>query len=337
MSKRYGKNEMSRRNFLKTGLLLLCSTGITACAKEAETVEQIIGEDNNGNGEGNGTTGESTVNPFNFETRSVLLNSGYEMPIIGIGTYTLSTAQAETSVYNALRTGMRLIDTADIYGNERGVARGIQRAIQDFGIQREDIFVTSKLWTSSFDRAETEIDERLEWLGLDYIDLLLLHHTASNDEYAYQAMERGVNAGKIRSIGVSNFYEDDIERLMGIASIAPAIVQNETHLYHQSRSVKELIASYGTVLESWYPLGGRGMGIRTLTGHETVTTIASETGKTPCQVLLRWQLQSGNIAIPGSSNENHIAEDYAIFDFVLDDGQMLRLNNLNRNQRFSSY
>ena len=145
----------------------------------------------------------SMTNPFNFETKTVKLNSGYEMPIIGIGTYLLSTAQAEESVYNALKVGMRLIDTADIYGNEVGVGRGIRRAMQDFGIRREDIFVTSKLWTSSFNNADYEVDERLERLGLDYIDLLLLHHTAAYDEQAYQAMERGVKAGKIHSIGLS--------------------------------------------------------------------------------------------------------------------------------------
>ena len=266
-----------------------------------------------------------------------MLNSGYEMPIIGIGTYLLSTAQAEESVYNALHSGMRLIDTADIYGNERGVARGIQRAMADFGIRREDIFVTSKLWTSSFNRADEEVDERLERLELEYVDLLLLHHAARDDEHAYQAMERGVRAGKLHSIGISNFYEDDVNRLMNIATIPPAVLQNETHLYHQSRSVKAHIAPLGTILESWFPLGGRGRGIRTLTEDETVAGIASAHGKSSCQILLRWQLQTGNIAIPGSTNAAHIAEDYDIFNFELTDAEMQQLNGLDRNQRFASY
>ena len=232
---------------------------------------------------------------------------------------------------------MRLIDTADIYGNERGVARGIQRAMADFGIRREDIFVTSKLWTSSFNRADEEVDERLERLGLEYVDLLLLHHAASNDEHAYQAMERGVQAGKLHSIGISNFYEDDINRIMDIATIPPAVLQNETHVYHQSRSVKSYIAPLGTILESWFPLGGRGRGIRTLTSDATVTNIASAHGKSPCQVLLRWQLQTGNIAIPGSTNAAHIAEDYDIFNFELTNAEMQQLDALDRNQRFASY
>lgn len=280
---------------------------------------------------------EDMTNAFNFETKTVKLNSGWEMPIIGIGTYLLSTAQAEESVYNALKVGMRLIDTADIYGNEVGVGRGIARAMKDFGIKREEIFVTTKLWTSDFYRADEEIDERLQRLGLEYIDLLLLHHTAANDEYAYQAMERGVKAGKIHSIGISNFYEKDVDRIMKIATIKPAVLQNETHPYRQSKDVKAHIAPLGTILESWFPLGGRGTGIRTLNNLDVIKKIASDHGKSTYQVLLRWHLQSGVIAIPGSTNAKHIAEDYDIFDFALTDAEMASINALERNQRFASY
>lgn len=331
-------NEMNRRSFLKTGFLLMCASGLSACEKGTRTVDEIINEgDNNAPGGNDNEPGGSTVHPFNFETRTVLLNSGYEMPILGIGTYRLSTSQAETSVYNALEAGMRLIDTADIYGNERGVARGIQRAMQDFGIRREEIFVTSKLWTSEFHRADEEVNERLEQLGLDYVDLLLLHHEGQDDEYAYQAMERGVAAGKLRSIGISNFYEEGFDRLMRTASIPPAILQNETHLYNQSRSIKAHIAPLGTVMESWFPLGGRGTGIRTLSGNETVMAIAAAHSKTPYQILLRWQLQTGNIAIPGSSHPEHIRENVAVFDFELTDVEKQELNDMDKQQRFASY
>ena len=315
---------MSRRSFLASSFMLAGSYAMAACSRHNEAINNLINSGTNGNQDENNGNTESKVNPFDFEKKTVMLNSGYEMPIIGIGTYLLSTAQAEESVYNALHSGMRLIDTADIYGNERGVARGIQRAMADFGIRREDIFVTSKLWTSSFNRADEEVDERLERLELEYVDLLLLHHAARDDEHAYQAMERGVRAGKLHSIGISNFYED-------------AVLQNETHLYHQSRSVKAHIAPLGTILESWFPLGGRGRGIRTLTEDETVAGIASAHGKSSCQILLRWQLQTGNIAIPGSTNAAHIAEDYDIFNFELTDAEMQQLNGLDRNQRFASY
>ena len=181
------------------------------------------------------------------------------------------------------------------------------------------------------------MDERLERLGLDYIDLLLLHHTAAYDEEAYQAMERGVKAGKIHSIGLSNFYEDDVDRMMKIATIRPAVLQNETHPYHQSRSVKAHIAKLGTILEAWFPLGGRGTGIQTLSQHEVIKDIAQAHQKSTYQVILRWHLQSGTIAIPGSSNAAHIAEDYDIFDFELTPDDMQRINDLECGHRFASY
>lgn len=321
--------QIDRRGFLRTGVVLAGSAIHLACGiNEFETIDEMIG---------NAMPGESKVNPFNFKTRTVLLNSGYQMPIIGIGTFRLSTTQAEESVYNALKTGMRLIDTADIYGNETGVGNGIRRAMQDFGIRREEIFVTTKLWTADFNRADEEVDERLQRLGFDYIDLLLLHHTAANDIHAYQAMERGVSAGKLRSIGISNFYENDVDRLMNNVTIKPAVIQNETHPFNQSRSVKAHIAPLGTVMESWYPLGGRGTGISTLSRNEVITALATTHGKTSYQVLLRWQLQAGNIAIPGSSNVAHIQEDFDVFDFELSAAEMQRLNALDRQQRFSNY
>ena len=317
-------------------ITLLCMACLNVQCQKAET-QKTDNTTIETPGDNQDSTTTTMVNPFNFETRTVKLNSGYEMPIIGIGTFMLSTSQAEESVYNALKVGMRLIDTADIYGNEVGVGRGIRRAMKDFGIKREEIFVTSKLWTSSFNNADKEVDERLERLGLDYVDLLLLHHTAAYDEEAYQAMERGVKAGKIHSIGLSNFYEKDVDRMMKIATIKPAVLQNETHPYHQSRSVKNHIAKLGTILEAWFPLGGRGTGIQTLSRHSTITNIAKAHGKSAYQVLLRWHLQSGNIVIPGSKNAAHIAEDYNIFDFELTADEMKAINELECNHRFASY
>ena len=146
-----------------------------------------------------------------------------------------------------------------------------------------------------------------------------------------------MKAGKIHSIGLSNFYEDDIDRMMKIATIKPAVLQNETHPYHQSRSVKAHIAKLGTILEAWFPLGGRGTGIQTLSKHPTITSIAGAHGRSAYQVLLRWHLQCGTIAIPGSSNAAHIAEDYDIFDFELTPDEMKRINALECNHRFASY
>ena len=275
---------------------------------------------------------------FNFETRTVTLNNGNAMPILGIGTFHLSESEAENSVYWALRDGYRLIDTAEIYGNEEGVGRGIQRAVNDGYVTREEIFVTTKLWTAYYDDADEAIDASLERLGLDYIDLMILHHSQpSNDVKAYQVLENAVTDGRLRNIGLSNYYtSEDFDRLVSQVTVMPAVLQNETHLYHQSNEMKNHIAQYGTMMESWFPLGGRG-NTQVLFNDETVVNIAEAHGKTSPQIILRWQLQAGNIAIPGSSNEDHIAEDFDIFDFELTEEEMDRLNALDRDERFADY
>ncbi len=275
---------------------------------------------------------------FDRENVTVTLNNGVEMPIFGIGTFALSSEQAENSVYWALRDGYHLIDTARIYGNEDGVGRGIRRAIEEGYVTREDIFVTTKMWTSDFDDGDAAIDASLERLGLDYIDLMILHHSQpSNDVDAYQAMERAVADGKLRCIGLSNYYEpEDFDRLVNAATIIPALLQNETHPYHQSTEMKAHIAQYGTVMESWFPLGGRG-NTQILFNDPTIVAIAEAHDKTSAQVILRWHLQAGNIAIPGSSNPDHILENISIFDFELTEDEMAQMTALDRNDRFADY
>lgn len=275
---------------------------------------------------------------FDLEKGTVLLNNGIEMPILGIGTFRLSDEQAENSVYWALRDGYRLIDTARIYGNEVGVGRGIQRAIDEGFVTREEIFVTTKMWTDDYDDGDSAIENSLNRLGLDYIDLMILHHSApGSDVEAYQAMERAVEDGKLRSIGLSNYYTpEDFDRLVEATTIVPVLLQNETHPYHQSMEMKEHLKKYGTVMESWFPLGGRG-NTQTLFNDETIVSIAEAHGKTSAQIILRWHLQAGNIAIPGSSNEDHIQENYEIFDFELSEEDMQRMSDLDRNERFADY
>ena len=183
--------------------------------------------------------------------RTVKLNSGYEMPALGLGTWTLTGATCENAVYAALKNGYRLIDTAKYYGNEAEVGNAIRRAVADGICKREEIFVTTKMWTSDFSNGDAAVDASLKRLGLDYIDLMILHHSQPrNDVDAYKAMERAVKAGKLRSIGLSNYYEpDDFDRLVKATSIKPALLQNETHPYHQSGKMKAHIAKYGTVME----------------------------------------------------------------------------------------
>ena len=275
---------------------------------------------------------------FDFEKKTVTLNSGYEMPILGLGMFSLSDSEAENSTYWALKAGFRLIDTARIYGNEEAVGRGLKRAIDEGIVTREGVFITTKMWTSDFDNGDAAVDASLEKLGLDYIDLMILHHSQpSNDVDAYQAMERAVADGKLRSIGLSNYYEpEDFDRLVNATTIKPAILQNETHPYHQSGEMKEHIAQYGTVLESWFPLGGRG-NTQTLFNDETISRIASSHGVSSAQLIIRWHLQAGNICIPGSSNEQHIVEDYDVWDFELTDYEMAQMTALERDERFADY
>ena len=278
------------------------------------------------------------VGVFDLENGTVLLNNGQTMPILGIGTYLLSQNEAENSVYWALRDGYRLIDTAHIYGNEEGVGRGIKRAISEGLVTREEIFVTTKMWTADFDDGESAIEESLRRLDLDYIDLMILHHSQpSNDVTAYQAMEKAVEEGKLRSIGLSNYYTaKDFDRLVNATTITPALLQNETHPYYQSKEMKEHLKQYGTVLESWFPLGGRG-NTQALFHDPVISAIAAAHGKTSAQVILRWHLQAGNIAIPGSRNEAHIQENYEILDFSLSDEEMQELTALDKQERFASY
>lgn len=283
-------------------------------------------------------TDTAATSNFDLETGTVLLNSGYDMPVLGVGTYQLTDEEAENSVYWALKYGARLIDTANIYGNEEGVGRGIKRAIEEGIVTREDIFVTTKMWTSDYDNPDQAIDESLQKLDLEYIDLMILHHSQeANDVNAYQGMERAVEEGKLHSIGLSNFYEpEDFDRLVSATSITPALLQNETHPYHQSAVMKEHITNYGTVMESWYPLGGRG-NTQQLFEDEIISNIATTHNKSSAQVILRWQLQAGNIAIPGSSNEAHVQENCDIFDFPLSEAEMQQIAAMNRDERNSSY
>ena len=293
----------------------------------------------NGTESTGGDENKNTDTPeFDLQKGTVTLNNGIEMPILGIGTFSLSDSDAEESVYWALKDGFRLIDTARIYGNEAGVGRAIKRAIEEGFVTREEIFVTTKMWTSDYDNGDAAVNASLARLGLDYIDLMILHHSQPrNDIQAYQAMEKAVEDVRLRSIGLSNYYEpDDFDRVVNAVTIVPALLQNETHPYHQSTEMKAHIAQYGTVMESWFPLGGRG-NTQTLFNDPVIAGIAAAHGKSSAQVILRWHLQAGNIAIPGSHNEKHIQENFEIFDFELTDEEMRQMTALDKNNRLGDW
>ena len=281
--------------------------------------------------------GETSASEFDFDSKTVKLNSGYEMPILGLGTWTLSNEEAENSVYHALKDGYRLIDTARYYQCETGVGKGIKKAVEEGIVKREDVFVTSKIMPGDYERAAQGINDSLRDLGLDYIDLMLIHQPGSNDEAVYKAMEQAVRDGKVRSIGISNYYTPEaFDEVMSYAQIPPAVIQNENHIFYQNTALQEYVRKYGVVVESWYPFGGRGH-TSEIFNNETVTAIAKSHGKTSAQVILRWHLQAGYIAIPGSSNPDHIAENYRIFDFELTDDEMRQIAAVNKNQRYENW
>ena len=274
---------------------------------------------------------------FNFDTKTVTLNSGYEMPIIGLGTWTQNDEETANSVYYALEDGYRLIDTAQYYGNEYGVGEGLKRAIDDGIVTREEVFITTKIMPSSYNNAYNSIDESLERLGVDYIDLFLIHQPESNDEEVYKAMEQGVYDGKVKSIGISNYYtKEEIDEVLSYATIVPAVIQNENHIYYQNTDLQEYVSQYGIIIESWYPFGGRGHTSENF-NNEVIRDIATKYNKTSAQIILRWQLQAGYIVIPGSSNPDHILENYSIFDFSLNEEDMKNIADINKNQRYENW
>lgn len=255
------------------------------------------------------------------------LNDGSRIPAAGIGTYLLKPAEAEASVTVALSAGIRLIDTANIYLNEKAVGRAVRAS----GIPREDIYISTKLWPSIYDDADRAIDRTLRRLGTDYIDMLFLHQPSADYRGAYKAMERAVRDGRVRSLGLSNFTEENVREILAIADVMPAMVQVEAHPYYPQRALKEFLAPHGIRLMSWYPLGH---GDSALMSEPAVTAVARRTGKTAAQALLRWHVDAGNVVIPGSKNAAHVRENADIFDFRLTEEEMEAIAALDKNERY---
>ena len=274
---------------------------------------------------------------FNFETKSVTLNSGYEMPLNGLGTYSLHGETCVNSVKSALSSGVRLIDTASAYGNEAEVGQAIREAIDEGVIKREDVFVITKIYPGSeMANPEQSIQACLDRLDIGYVDMMLLHHPDRNDVKAYRAMEKFVAEGKIRSLGLSNWYVKELESFLPQVSITPALVQNEIHPYYQENDVIPYIQSLGIVVQGWYPLGGRGHTAELL-GDEVISGIAKAHSVSSARVILRWNLQKGVVVIPGSSSSDHIRENTQLYDFALTDEEMARINALDRGEKHDWY
>ena len=256
----------------------------------------------------------------------IALNNGVKCPVIGIGTFMLSPAEAENSVREALKMGYSLVDTANAYVNERAVGRGIK----DSGVKREDVFLSTKLWPSEYEN-ENAVDETLERLGVDYVDLLYIHQPAGNWLAGYRQLEKACKEGKARAIGISNFEGKYIAELEKEWEIAPQFIQVEAHPYFAQNELRQTLDKYGIKLMSWYPLGH---GDRSLIEEPVFRKLGEKYGKSSAQVILRWHTQMGFVVIPGSRNVDHIRDNLDIMDFTLTDDEMAEIAKLNKGVRY---
>ena len=254
------------------------------------------------------------------------LNNGSRMPMAGIGVFMLSPAEAEASVESALRSGVRLIDTANAYMNESATGRGIKKS----GVAREEIFLVSKLWPTVYEK-ETAVDEMLARLGTDYVDLLFLHQPTANWQEGYKNIEKAYREGKVKAIGLSNFPEDLLREAIDWAEIKPQVVQVEAHPYFPQTELKKILAETKMGLMAWSPLGH---GDKNLINEPVFTELAAKYGKSNAQIILRWHVQSGNVVFPGSRNPNHIRDNFDIFDFALTDEEIEKIAAIDKNTRY---
>lgn len=253
----------------------------------------------------------------------VKLNNGIEMPQMGYGVYQVTPEECERCVSDALEVGYRMIDTAQAYHNEEGVGAAIKKS----GIKREDLFLVSKIWISNYgyERAKASIDESLRKLQTEYLDLMLLHQPFCDRYGAYRALEEANREGKVRAIGVSNFYPDHFIDLASNADIVPAVNQVETHVFNQQSEAQKYMEEFGTHIMSWGPLAE---GRNDFFTNETLAAIGDKHGKTVAQVALRWLIERGVIIIPKSTHKERMAENLNIFDFQLDESEMAAIAQL---------
>lgn len=253
----------------------------------------------------------------------ITLNNGLKMPMLGYGVYGMDDRETEHCTLKALELGYRLIDTAQYYHNEAGVGRALKRT----KVPREEIFVTTKVQSNQ--NVRRELMNSLARLQCDYVDLVLIHWPMGNDLTTYRVLEELCREGKIRSLGLSNFYREEYWDICNHAEIMPAVSQQETHIYHQNKRLYPLYEKQGVVLEAWSPLGaGQGEMLK----DDLINKIAAVHGKTPAQIILRFLLQNKIVCIPKTSHEARMKENLAVFDFSLTAEEMAAVSNLDRNE-----
>ncbi|MFV0400009.1 MAG: aldo/keto reductase [Oscillospiraceae bacterium] len=264
----------------------------------------------------------------------VTLNNGVKMPILGYGVYQVDSAKCERCVLDAIEVGYRSIDTAQAYGNEEGVGSAVKKC----GIPREELFITTKVWITNagYEKAKASIKESLRKLQSDYIDLLLIHQPFNDYYGTYRAMEEAYRAGKVRAIGVSNFYPDRFIDISTFSEIKPAVNQVETHVFQQQKTAREVMERHGAQIMSWGPFAEEK---NDYFQNPTLKGIGEKYGKSVAQTALRFLIQSGVVVIPKSVRKERMAENFAVFDFALSDGEMEQIAALDTGESlfFSHY
>lgn len=255
------------------------------------------------------------------------LNNDVKMPVEGLGTFLMSPAEAEAASLAALEAGYEHIDTANACMNEKTVGRAIAKS----GVARDKIFVSTKLWPSVYEAGDAAIEGTLNRLGLDYVDMLILHQPVGNYLAAWKTMEKAYKEGKVRALGLSNFPQEKIAEVIDHAEIKPQLVTVECHPYFAQSGLREYLSQYGIVIEAWYPLGHGDKGLQE---EPVFIKLAEKYGKTAAQVILRWHVQMGTSIIPGSKNPAHIADNADIFDFELTDEEMAEIAKLDGTKKY---
>ncbi len=261
---------------------------------------------------------------------TVKLYNNVEVPVLGIGTFMISPEDTERSVYAALKLGYRMIDTANAYMNEEAVGKALAKAISDGIVTRDEVFVSTKIWPTLYEN-ENAVDDTLKRLNLSYVDLLFIHQPAGNYMAGYHMLEKAYNDGKAKSLGISNFEGEKLEKLLADSEIKPHVIQMEAHPYCTEKEIRDRLAEYGTATMGWYPLGH---GDRGLVNEEVFTKLADKYRKSNAQIVLRWHTQMGFITIPGSKNPDHIRDNGDIFDFTLTEEEMAEIGKLDGTKKY---
>ncbi len=261
---------------------------------------------------------------------TVKLYNNVEVPVLGIGTFMISPEDTEKSVYAALKLGYRMIDTANAYMNEEAVGKALKKAINEGIVTREEVFVSTKIWATLYEN-EHAVDDTLKRLDLDYVDLLFIHQPAGNYMAGYRMLEKAYKDGKAKSLGISNFEGEKLEKLLADSEIKPHVIQMEAHPYCTEKEIRDRLAEYGTATMGWYPLGH---GDRGLVNEEVFTKLADKYRKSNAQIVLRWHTQMGFITIPGSKNPDHIRDNGDIFDFSLTEEEMAEIAKLDGTKKY---